>query len=181
MIYIGKFFIGLWSAINFSRKLILNLIFFGLLAAIVLSIPQQNEAIKVPEGAVLKLNFEGKLVEELTYIDPVDAAFGEFFSSNDQPKEVLVDDVVKVINNAASDSHISMILLDLESLHGAHLNKLDTISKALINFKQSGKKIIAHGSYYSQSQYFLASTADEISLHPYGAIKIRGFANELPL
>lgn len=177
MIYIGKFFKGLWSAINFSRKLILNLIFFGLLAVIVLSIPQQNGAIKVPEGAVLKLNFEGKLVEELTYIDPVDAAFGEFFSSNDQPKEVLVDDVVKVINNAANDSRISMILLDLQSLHGAHLNKLDTISKALINFKQSGKKIIAHGSYYSQSQYFLASNADEISLHPYGAIKIRGFAN----
>ena len=66
MIYIGKFFKGLWSAINFSRKLILNLIFFGLLAVIVLSIPQQNGAINVPEGAVLKLNFEGKLVEELT-------------------------------------------------------------------------------------------------------------------
>ena len=128
MIYIGKFFKGLWSAINFSRKLILNLVFFGILILIVLSIPQQEAQVHVPDGAVLNLNLNGSLVEELTYIDPVDAAFGEFFSSNDQPKEILIDDVVSVITSAAEDDRISILLLDLKSLHGAHLNKLNAIT-----------------------------------------------------
>ncbi|WP_404395010.1 signal peptide peptidase SppA [Pseudoalteromonas phenolica] len=177
MIYIGKFFKGLWSAINFSRKLILNLVFFGILILIVLSIPQQEAQVHVPDGAVLNLNLNGSLVEELTYIDPVDAAFGEFFSSNDQPKEILIDDVVNVINSAAKDDRISILLLDLKSLHGAHLNKLNAITEAIVEFKATGKKVIAHGAYYSQSQYLLASYADEISLHPYGGVEIRGFAN----
>lgn len=177
MSYIGKFFKGLWAAINFSRKVVLNLVFFGLLAVIIMSIPQQEAQIHVPDGAVLKLNLNGSLVEELTYVDPVDAAFGEFFSSNDQPKEILVDDVVKVISNAAKDERVSILLLDLKSLHGAHLNKLDAIANAITEFKAAGKKVIAHGAYYSQSQYFLASYADEISLHPYGGIELRGFAN----
>lgn len=177
MIYIGKFFKGLWAALNFSRKLVLNLVFFGLLAVIILSIPQQEAHINVPDGAVLNLNLNGSLVEELTYVDPIDAAFGEAFSSNDQPKEILVDDVVKVINSAAQDSRIQVLLLNLKSLHGAHLNKLDAIAKAIVYFKKSGKKVIAHGAYYSQSQYFLASYADEISLHPYGGVELRGFAN----
>ena len=177
MIYIRKFFTGFWTALNFSRKLILNLVFFGLLAILFLSIPKGNHEVTVPFGAVLKLDLNGLLVEELTYIDPVDAAFGEFLSSNDQPKEILVDDVVRVINEAKEDPRISMLLLDLKSLGGAHLNKLDTIANAIIDFKSSGKKVIAHGAYYSQSQYFLASHADEISLHPYGAVEISGFAN----
>ena len=177
MIYIGKFFKGLWAAINFSRKLVLNLVFFGLLALIILSFTQQEAQVNVPNGAVLNLNLNGSLVEELTYIDPVDAAFGEFFSSNEQPKEILVDDVVKVINSAAQDSRIQVLLLNLKSLHNAHLNKLDAIAKAIADFKKSGKKVIAHGAYYSQSQYFLASHADEISLHPYGGVELRGFAS----
>jgi protease-4 len=177
LIYIGKFFKGLWAAINFSRKLVLNLVFFGLLAVIILSIPQQETQVNVPDGAVLNLNLNGSLVEELTYVDPVDAAFGEVFSSNDQPKEILIDDVINVINSAAQDSRIQVLLLNLKSLHGAHLNKLDAIAQAIIDFKKSGKKVIAHGAYYSQSQYFLASYADEISLHPYGGVELRGFAN----
>jgi protease-4 len=46
-------------------------------------------------------------------------------------------------------------------------------------FKESGKFIYAYGDYYSQSDYYLASVADSIFLHPEGSVDFRGLSAEI--
>ena len=53
------------------------------------------------------------------------------------------------------------------------------IRQALLDFKTSGKFIIAYGEVYSQVAYYLATAADQVYLNPSGAIDFRGFAAEL--
>lgn len=174
---IGKLFKGLWHGLNFSRRLILNLLFFGIIVAVIISASSTDEEIIIEDRNVLKLNLQGYLVEELTYIDPFDAALSDATDSNEEPKEILLDDVIRVIYEAKHDTRIEVLLLDLQGLRGGHLDKLRAIANAIESFKESGKKVFAHGSFYSQGQYYLASKADVISLHPYGGIDIKGFAS----
>jgi protease-4 len=52
------------------------------------------------------------------------------------------------------------------------------LREALIDFKESGKFIVAYDEAYSEGGYFLASVADEIYLNPLGGIDFNGFASE---
>jgi protease-4 len=174
---IGKFFKGLWHGLNFSRRLILNLFFLGIVVALIIGISSKEDEIIIDDNSVLKLNLKGSLVEELTYVDPLDAALSDVSSSKNQPKEILLDDVIRVIDQAKDDDRIQVLFLDLKELRDGHLDKLRSIARAIERFKASGKKVLAHGAFYSQGQYYLASKADSISLHPYGGIDIRGYAS----
>ncbi len=164
-----------WDGINFSRRLVVNLIFIALVIIVIASITSDDGEIKVPQGAVLNLNLNGYLVEQKRYVDPLDAALAQSMGAQDEPAEILVDDVVDVINKAANDERIEAMLLNVQNLGGAHINKLAAIAKAIDAFKAQGKPVIATGYYYTQSQYYLAAHADEINLHPYGGVSIEGF------
>jgi protease IV len=172
---IAKVFKGIWTGINFSRRLILNILFLLLVIVFIVSISSDGDKIIVEDGSVLRLNLNGPIVEEKTYIDPIEAAINDATANSESPGEILLDDIIEVINEASKDSRISMILLDLQQMPAAHLNKLKQITKALTHFKQSGKKVIATGYYYTQAQYYLAAHADEVTMHPYGSVAIEGF------
>ncbi|WP_283710669.1 signal peptide peptidase SppA [Pseudoalteromonas prydzensis] len=173
---IAKLFKGLWTGINFSRRLVLNILFVLIVILFIVSIASDDDEIKVADTSVLRLNLNGPIVEEKTYVDPVEAAINDATMGNDEPAEILLDDIVEVIDQATEDQRISVILLDLQKMPNAHLNKLKQITQALERFKAADKKVIASGYYYSQAQYYLAAHADEVSMHPYGGVEIQGFA-----
>ncbi|MBS3796776.1 MULTISPECIES: signal peptide peptidase SppA [unclassified Pseudoalteromonas] len=164
-----------WDGINFSRRLVVNIIFIVLVILVIASITSDDGEIMVPKGSVLNLNLNGYLVEQKRYVDPLDTALAQSMGAQDEPAEILVDDVVDVINKAAKDERIEAMLLNVQNLGGAHINKLAAIAKAIDAFKAQGKPVIASGYYYTQSQYYLAAHADEINLHPYGGVSIEGF------
>ena len=173
---IAKLFKGLWTGINFSRRLVLNILFLLIVILFIVSLASDNDEIKVADTSVLRLNLNGPIVEEKTYVDPVEAAINDATMGNDEPAEILLDDIIEVIDQATEDKRISVILLDLQKMPNAHLNKLKQITQALERFKAADKKVIASGYYYSQAQYYLAAHANEISMHPYGGVEIQGFA-----
>ena len=173
---ITKLFKGLWTGINFSRRLVLNILFLLIVILFIVSLASDNDEIKVADTSVLRLNLNGPIVEEKTYVDPVEAAINDATMGNDEPAEILLDDIIEVIDQATEDKRISVILLDLQKMPNAHLNKLKQITQALERFKAADKKVIASGYYYSQAQYYLAAHANEISMHPYGGVEIQGFA-----
>ncbi|BDF94217.1 MULTISPECIES: signal peptide peptidase SppA [unclassified Pseudoalteromonas] len=173
---IAKLFKGLWAGINFSRRLVLNFLFVLIVILFIVSIASDDDEIKVADTSVLRLNLNGPIVEEKTYVDPIEAAINDATMGNEEPAEILLDDIVEVIDQATKDDRISVILLDLQKMPNAHLNKLKQITQALDRFKATGKKVIASGYYYSQAQYYLAAHANEVSMHPYGGVEIQGFA-----
>jgi protease-4 len=55
---------------------------------------------------------------------------------------------------------------------------VDAIRRALIDFKDSGKFVVAYADDYTQAGYFLASVADEIYLNPLGTLGLAGFSSQ---
>lgn len=53
------------------------------------------------------------------------------------------------------------------------------IRDALIDFKKSGKFIVAYADNYLQKNYFLATVADKILVNPQGMVELKGLSMEL--
>jgi len=172
---LAKIFKGIWTGINFSRRLVLNILFLLLVILFFVAITGEEDQVKVADGTVLRLNLNGPIVEEKTYVDPVEAAINDATMGKEAPSEILLDDVIEVINQATKDDRISVMLLDLQKMPSAHINKLKQITKAIDAFKEAGKQVIATGYYYTQAQYYIAAHANEVSMHPYGGVSIEGY------
>lgn len=165
------FFGLIWRILEGIRKVLhlaLLLLIFGMvLAALHTSIPM------VPRTAALVIAPQGELVEQLSG-DPVRRAFGE--ASGGPAPETLLRDVTDAITAAKADSRIKLIVLDVDELGPSGLSKLQEIGTALRDFRASGKRVIAAGDSFSQSQYYLAAQAGEIYLDPMGEVAVTGFA-----
>ena len=166
---------GLFSLLNTSRKIIINLVFFTVLLLIFLAITSDEESINIKHGSALVLNLAGDIVEQKHDIDPMDAFINEALEQPDNAPEVLLADILTVIENAQNDDRISMMVLDLKNMRGSGITKLSDVAQALNEFKSSGKKVIAVGEQYSQNQYYLASYADEVWLNPKGWMLLDGY------
>ena len=167
------FFRSLWRIINFTRLLLINLIFIAIILAIVVGLREETPETTIQEGALV-LDLDGKLVEQPSTPNPADQLMEKWLSDKDQPREIAVSDVVYAIQQAKQDPLVKGIVLKTADLENASIGKLLTITQALDNFRQSKKPVVAVGSFYQQHQYLLAAHADTILLNPAGAVAIQG-------
>jgi protease-4 len=167
---IGRLLRGIWHALDGVRKvlhLVLLLFIFGFLF-----LAFRDNVPYLPGEAALVLAPEGDIVEELSG-DPLERALGRA-TGEDRP-ETRLQDLIDVIDRAAGDDRVKALVLDLGSLEGAGLPKLEDFAAALQRFRESGKKVLVWGAYYDQRQYYLAAQADEVYLDPFGAVLIQGY------
>ncbi|MCF4009691.1 signal peptide peptidase SppA [Rheinheimera sp. UJ63] len=172
-----RLFGAIWSVYRGFRATVLNIIFICLVLVIGSALFSGGDKVQIADTSALYLNLRGDLVEQKRYVDPMAAAINEAAGGQEEAPEMLVTDVVKVINHAAKDNRIQVMVMDLSALGGGSLDKLKSVGKALEAFKASGKKIFAYGAYYGQNQYFLASYADQIALEPMGAVLLEGYGS----
>ena len=173
---IGLIFKGIWKIISFIRITLINLIFLASIAAVYFLYSSADspapETTTTPSALVL--NLSGPIVEQPTYVNPLDSMTGSLFG-RDLPKENVLFDVVDTIRKAKNDTNITGLVLSLQDMPETSLTKLRYIAKAINEFKSSGKPVFAAGDFYNQSQYYLASYADKIFLAPDGAVLLKGY------
>jgi protease-4 len=168
-------FVGLWTALNFSRKLFLNIIFIVIFLAFISVFLNNDNQVTVPENSALVLKLSGNVVIEKESVDPFTEFMEEAFEQEDDNPEILLQDILLTIENAKQDRRIKALVLDLHGLGSAGLDKLEQIAVALEAFKESEKPIYAIGDYYTQNQYYLASRADHLYLNPMGFMMFEGY------
>jgi len=164
----------LFNALSFIRSLVLNLLFFGIVALIIGSLLYRAEQEPIEPG-ILKLTLSGDIVEQTEGNDPLGGYIGQFLGIADEPAEISLQDILDVIDQAKDDPRILGLLLDIADLGHAGLNQLQEIGVALNRFRESGKPVIAAEDYYSQSQYLLAAHAYTIFLNLMGGVNLNGF------
>lgn len=174
---VRSFFRFLYQAFRWVRNSVLNLLFIIVFGFFIAALLQEEEGVVVADKSALVLDLTGALVEEKTWVDPVSQAINEGTGSKDEEPEVLVRDVVKVVREATTDKRIQVMVLRLDEMTSGSMDKLQVIGAELEKFKAAGKKIYATASYYSQSQYFLASYADSININPMGSVLLEGFGS----
>lgn len=128
----------------------------------------------VPDGAVLVLEPYGVIVEQVEYPDPLEAAFSDF---NSTPPQTSIHDITRAIRHAKDDDRIAAIALLTDSMGGAGPSHLHAIAGALRDFRESGKKVYALSTSYSQASYLLAAEADKIYMNPMGSVLLTGYGN----
>jgi protease-4 len=84
----------------------------------------------------------------------------------------------EVIRRAKTDDDIKGILLNLELVQGG-MASLEEVRDALLDFKKSGKFIVAYHEIASEKSYYLSSVADQIYLHPLGTLEFNGLSSEV--
>lgn len=159
--------------IDLLRRIVMNTIFVIILALLVFMVVKRFSP-TVPSKAALVLNPRGSVVEQLS-----DNPIGQFqnqLTGQGEP-ETLLKNLLDAIQMAKGDNKIQALVLDLEDLGSIGISKLLDLKSAIIDFKKSGKKVIATGNTYKQNGYFLAAQADEIFLHPNGGVILEGFGH----
>lgn len=86
-------------------------------------------------------------------------------------------DLLRAIAEATEDDNIKGIYLKLNG--GLSWGQTEELRDALISFRESGKPIVAFGTSYTQSGYYLATAADQVNLHPEGMVDFRGIGGEV--
>lgn len=126
----------------------------------------------VKKNSVMMLDLNGTLVER-TQEDAL-GVLSQLFDDNS--KTYGLDDILSSIKKAKENEDIKGIYLQASSLSCSYAS-LQEIRNALVDFKQSGKFIVAYSDGYTQGLYYLSSVADKVLLNPQGMIEWRGLAS----
>lgn len=166
-----RFFCGIWNTLNFTRRLVLNLIFLIIMIAIFASFFESHPTIE--ERTALVLDPKGVVVEQYS-TDATERALANMGGGG--AKEVQLRDLLRTIENAAKDPKIERIVLIPDEL-SAGLSTLRELGQALDRFRDTGKEIVVVSEGMGQAQYYLAAHANEILLDPEGSVLLEGLAS----
>jgi protease-4 len=169
--FIGRWVGRFWRLIDGTRRLVLNLLFLVLIAALAWAFFARTPA-PLQDKTVLVLQLRGPVVEQFRG-SWRDTALGRVRGQAAQ--QLQLRDLLDVLDAAAKDPQIGQALLLLDEFEGAGLATLREISVALQRFKAAGKPVVAWGSRYDQRQYHVASAATEVLLHPMGLVHLEGY------
>src|SRR5512139_1424554 len=162
---------ALWAAVDESRRFVVNVLFLALLAGLVWAALAGRP--KVSRGAALVVRPQGTLVEQLSRRPADDLVAAALRGA--PGRETLLRDLLDAVKAARDDKRIGAIFLDVTSMSGGGLTKVEELRAALTDFRKGGKKVIAYGETMLQGPFAVAVAADEVWLHPEGAVLLEGF------
>ena len=173
---IARLFIGLWDAVNFSRRLVFNLLFLLVVFVLLAAMLGGGKLAPLAERSTLVIAPEGRLVEQYS-CDPVSRAFARATNGNDC-REIRLRDVLRALDAARTDKRIERVVLHLDELQPSGFASLRDVATAIGRVKAAGKQVIAYGDNYSQGQYVLAAQANQVYLDPMsqGGVMLEGLA-----
>ena len=166
---------AIWRGLDRLRRVLHLLLLLFLLLIVVASL--FGERVYVPSRAALLIAPQGALVDQLSG-DALQRALAR--ARGTRLQETSLRDVIDALRAARTDSRIKGVVLDLDGFTGGGLSKLQELAKELIAFKASGKPVTAVGDSFSRDQYYLATQADKIYMHPMGQVLIDGYSRFLP-
>lgn len=141
--------------------------FMGLMCLIGI-IASSSSTTKIEDNSVLVLKLDGSMTEQEEE---------NMMNSLQGISSLSFEGTMKAIKKAKNDDKVAGIYLEAGQF-GADLAQAEEIEKALLDFRKSGKWIIAYGENYSTLGYYLASTANKIYLNKDGMIEWSGIGGE---
>lgn len=132
-------------------------------------VASENSAKDVSDNTVLTLNLTGML-EERSEDDFMAQLKGNTTGT------IGLEDAIDAIKKAKANDKIKGIYIEAGMLSADSYASLQALRNTLLDFKKSGKWIVAYGDIYTQGTYYVASVADKIFLNPSGQIDWHGLA-----
>jgi len=131
-----------------------------------------DRPVNIAANSILHLKIDKPILER-----SVENPFGDVFMIGGRNAGIGLKELIQAIKRAAQDDRIQGIFLEPKYLY-CGLAKLYELRQELEAFKETGKFVIAYGEYYTESEYYLASVADEVYLPEEGMLEFNGFRAE---
>lgn len=149
--------------------LVLGLIGAGIIGAIANSAKSTD---KVKANSLLTIKLGSPVPERTnnTAVSPME------FSTEETTGLI---DMLRAIEGAKTDDNIKGIYIETPST-AMNFASLSALRRALLDFKTSGKFIVAFADYYSEGGYYLSSVADKVYVNPIGDVELNGLIAQVP-
>ncbi|MDR1716611.1 MAG: signal peptide peptidase SppA [Prevotella sp.] len=141
------------------------LIFFIVLAAL-----SAKESYALKDNTVLALKLEGILSERVEEENPLLTMLNQ-----NSEAQIGLDDIISSIKKAKENDKIKGIYINAGAFSASNAS-LKEIRDQLIDFKESGKFIVAYSDVYTQGCYYLSSVADKLIMNPEGHLDLHGLS-----
>ena len=138
---------AIWRILSGISKVItvlVPLLFVGIFVVALSVSLSETVPEPLPERAGLLIAPQGRLVENKTPLEPVDALFASELAG-----ETLLSSLIEAIDEAANDTRITSIVIDLADLSGPSTSQSMEIIEAIERFSETGKPVVAVGDYFS--------------------------------
>ena len=166
-----RFVRGVWRALNFSRQLVMNLLFL-LIVVVILAMFSSSKPL-LHEHTALVIAPEAQIVEQYS-ADAGSMAVARAFG---QPsKEVQLRDLLRALDAARTDKRIERVVIRPDLISAGGIAQLREVARALRAVRASGKEVIAYAENLDQRGYLLAAEANTIYLHPSGSLVLEGLS-----
>ncbi|RYE58408.1 MAG: signal peptide peptidase SppA [Sphingobacteriales bacterium] len=135
---------------------------------------ETDKTVPVSKNSVLFMNLDQAIVERSP-----DDTFSKFpLVGGNGEKSIGFNDLIKALQSAKTDDDIKCIYINVSSPNAGYATMTE-VRNALLDFRKSGKKIIAYSEVYTQGAYYLASAADKVYLNPEGALEFKGLSSQV--
>jgi protease IV len=124
----------------------------------------------VSDESTLVLDLQGEIPEK----PPLDVTIPFL----ERRQQVTVRDVWSMLHNAATDQRVKAVILMPQGI-SAGWGKLQEIRQDLVEFKKSGKPLLAFLQGPTTREYYLATVADKIYMPPEDTLYIKGLRAEM--
>jgi len=149
-----------------SSIIVMILLIIGFVAII-----SSEDEVKVKENSILKIDLANTSVVERSSENPFDG----LSLSGDVASTIELKQVLDNIEKAKLDDNIKAIYIST-SYVSAGISQIEEIRNKLLEFKQTGKPIIAYSEVYNQAAYYLSSVANKFYLNPEGIVELKGLS-----
>ena len=163
----GKVFLASLLAVV-AGSVITMVFWLGLFSGI--ASMMESDGVAVPERAVLRID----LAEHLVDAPSKDPLSGFNLATMSSGGSLTLYDALRAIEAARDDDRIEGIYIRLDGGGTTTPNILEELRAAIVDFKQSGKFVVAYNEVYSQWTYYLCSAADKIYIQPEGGFDWSG-------
>lgn len=131
---------------------------------------KSTEKYALKDNTILTLKLEGGLVDRVQQQNPLyDYVFGQ------DNLQIGLDDILYSIERAKENEKIKGIYI-YSGMFTASSATLKEIRDALIDFKKTGKFVVAYSDTYLQGGYYLSSVADKVIVNPKGNLDLHGLS-----
>ena len=160
------------SVLGTFIAIVLAFVFLFIIIAGVASSIDSADEVTVKEKSVLTINLQKPITDR----SPKQFDFENAFDID--AEAIGLDKILASIHAAKDDERIEGISIEHTFLQSG-MSQTQAMRDALSDFKESGKFLYAYHDFYTQKDYYLASVADSVFVHPEGGVDISGLASEV--
>jgi protease-4 len=160
-----------WATLvgNIIASIIGTLLTVAVIAAIIGAL-SSSEDVAMENESILKIKLENSFTER--------GLDTPSFNIDGAEDRIALRDLERVLRFAKTDERIEGVYLNIGAIQAAPAMLLE-VHNAILDFKASGKWVIAYSESYSQAGYFLASAANEVYMYPTGTFDWHGLNAEV--